>query len=524
MELAIGDVGAVPHRLIMVEAISALVGTDGQPRDGAPLGALLSAHAAVTPHAPAFSITGSTTSFCHIDEASNRRARLLADRYAVTKGDRVAISLPNRVEFMEAVFAVWKLGAIPCPLSHRASPAECGKLLELIDPRCVVGSGGLPTSRSLLHNVDRDSIQELSCEPLPPLAVTPGRIMNSGGSTGGPKLISDPNPSAWGADKSGRRCSPRSTILLPAPLYHSAPFAYAVMALAQGSHLVCMDRFDPGEWLDAVEQYRPSWVYMVPTMMSRIAKLPNDITQHANLSSIETLIHMAAPCPPQVKRWWIDRIGPERVLEVYGGTERIGAAAIDGVQWLEHPGSVGQASPGFEAMIIGEDGEVLPPGEIGEIYFRGSSGPGANYKYIGSDTRIRGGLDSFGDMGWMDAEGWLYLSDRRTDMVLIGGVNVYPAEVEAALETLPGVLCAAVIGLPDPDIGNRLHAILELAPEQTPPADAFDFVTPALAGLAGVKRPRSFEFTFDRIRDDAGKLRRFQLRADRIGPAFEETP
>jgi bile acid-coenzyme A ligase len=373
-----------------------------------------------------------------------------------------------------------------------------------------------------VHNVDREDASGYSTEPLPLASACPGRIMNSGGSTGKPKLIADPNPSTWGADKAGRRCTPRMTLLLPAPFYHSAPFAYATMALAQGGHLLCMERFDPAEWLDIVTCFRPSFAYLVPTMMSRIAKLPPELTAAADLSSIDTLLHMAGPCPPSIKRWWIERIGPEKVLEVYGGTERIGATVIDGTQWLAHPGSVGRAAAGFEILILGEEGEVMSPGEVGDIYFRAQLGPGTNYSYIGALPRLKGNLDSFGDMGWVDEQGWLYLADRRTDMILIGGVNVYPAEVEDALEMLPGVLCAAVIGLPDADMGNQLHAIIELAPGQEEPQDRELFTAPALAALARIKHPRSWEFTRNRIRDDTGKVRRFLLRAERMPKGRKE--
>ena len=501
----------------MIEKFTELLAPDGQPRDGAPLGALLSANAGATPEALALTIGSSSWTYEQLDQSANRRARLLAERYGVSANDKVVIALPNRFEFLDAVFAVWKLGAIPCPVSYRLADAEFAELIALIDPRCIIGSTTLASGPFAVHDVDRERIGDMSASPLPPLAASPGRIMNSGGSTGKPKLIADPNPSTWGVDKAGRRCSPRMTLLIPAPLYHSAPFAYATMSAAQGSHAICMERFDAAGWLEAVERHRPSLVYLVPTMMSRIAKLPPEQTAAADLSSIKTLLHMAAPCPPQVKRWWIDRIGPEKVIEVYGGTERIGATAIDGSQWLEHPGSVGQASAGFEVLILGEQGERLPPGNIGDIYFRASKGPGANYSYIGSDVRIRGDLDSFGDMGWVDTDGWLYLADRRTDMILVGGANVYPAEIEAALETLPGVLCAAVIGLPDPDMGNRLHAIVELAAAQEEPSSCPEFFAPALAALGSLKHPQSWEFTRDPIRDDTGKVRRFQLRAQRVG-------
>lgn len=500
----------------MDEADDNLIDAHGQPRDGAPLGALLSAHAAATPAAPALTLAGRTYRFDDLDAAANRRARQLAAEFGVGLGDRIVLAMPNRAAFFETVFAAWKLGAVPCPVSWRLAMAEFSDLVGLIGPRVVAGTNSTPNGPAPLYDAGLPVDDSWSGAPLPPICVTPGKIMNSGGSTGRPKLILDPEPSAWGRDKEGRSRPPRITLLNPGPLYHSAPFAYSTLAMAQGSHVVCLEQFDPVAWLTAVEQYRPSFVYLVPTMMSRIAKLPAEVTRSADLSSIDTLLHMAAPCPPDVKRWWIERIGPRRVMEVYGGTERIGATLIDGEQWLAHPGSVGRAAPGDEILILGEDGQPLQPGNVGEIYFRRREGPGTTYAYVGSDTRIRGDIDSFGDMGWLDADGWLYIADRRTDMVTVGGVNVYPAEIEAAIETLPGVLCAAVIGLPDADMGNRLHAIVELAETESLPEDGAAYLAPALAVLSALKRPRTVEFTRNRIRDDAGKMRRAQLRTERL--------
>lgn len=275
-------------------------------------------------------------------------------------------------------------------------------------------------------------------------------------------------------------------------------------------------------WLDLVERHRINWAYLVPTMMSRIARLPIGRTAAADLTSLKTVLHMAAPCPEPVKRWWIDRIGADRVWEVYGGTERIGVTTIGGAAWLEHPGSVGQAPGGQEIIITGDDGRALQPGEIGEIHFRKTEGPGTAYRYIGAESRISGDLDSFGDMGWLDGDGYLFIADRRTDMILSGGVNLYPAEIEAAIEAMPGVRGCAVIGLPDPDLGQRVHAIVEWA-EGAPPAAA-EFLADAAARLSGLKRPGSVEFTAEPIRNGAGKVRRSALREARLQEPIPTSP
>jgi len=499
----------------LIHAADWMEPASGQPRPGAALGMLLSAQAADTPDRPAMTIGGRTVSFAEFDAAANRRARDLASA-GIVQGDRVILAMPNRLEYLQCAFALWKLGVTPCPVSHRLAAGEFGTILSLSGAVRVIGSGAMPGTAGLLYDVDRPLDEALSADPLPVAIAQPGKIATSGGSTGRPKLIVDPIPSVWGPDKEGCRRGPRLTLLNPGPLYHSAPFNTTTMAMAQGTHIICMDQFEPREWLRLVEAHRVDYAYMVPTMMTRIARLPAAETRTADLSSIRTLLHMAAPCPSDVKRWWIDRIGAEQVWEVYGGTERIGVTTIGGAEWLAHPGSVGAAAPGQEILITEADGTPLPPGEIGEIRFRKASGVGTSYAYIGSGDRILGDSDSFGDMGWLDADGYLHIADRRTDMILIGGVNVYPAAIEAAVETLPGVLCCAVIGLPDPDLGNTVHAIVEIAPDHAMP-DEGDFVKAMSQAVSGLGRPRSVEFTHEPVRDEAGKVRRSALRAARLG-------
>ncbi len=491
------------------------VGPDGKPLDGAPLGMLLSAWAALQPDAMALAMAKRILTFAEMDAAANRMARHLA-ALGVGQGENAVLAMPNRPELIQAIFGLWKIGAVPCPISYRLTPQEFRELVELANPRCVIGDSTSHATERLFINVDDALTEGLSPAPLPPVISMPGKMLASGGSTGRPKLIIDPIASVWGRDKVVAFRPGGVTVLNAGPLYHAAPFNFCNVAMAEGSHIVCMEKFDAADWLAQVEIFKPSVVCLVPTMMSRIAKLPAEVTAAADLSSIQHLVHVAAPCPPDIKRWWIDRIGAEKVLEIYGGTERIGATLIDGRAWLDHPGSVGKPVPGDEILILGDDGTVLPPHQMGEIHFRRAIGPGSHYRYLGAVTRIRDGLDSFGDMGWLDEEGYLYIADRRTDMVVVAGINVYPAEVEAALETSADVLCCAVIGLPDDDLGNRLHAIIELAPGMTPPADGLAFLAAALARLAPFKRPRSAEFTHDRIRDDAGKVRRAALRAARL--------
>lgn len=499
---------------------SNLLDDSGAPLPGAPMGMLLTAQARRRPDAPAFTFNGRSWTFAEMERATNRLAHHLAAR-GVVAGDRVVVSAPNRPDYAQAIFALWKLGATPCPLSHRLTPTEFLESIALAEPRLVIGTAMTP--RSLVSGVgtldlDDPALAQGAEMPLPLAVSTPGKILASGGSTGRPKLIVDPIASVWGPDKASSYRPPSSTILNAGPLYHAAPFAYAIVALAEGSHIVCMERFDPVGWLTLAERHRATAATLVPTMMSRIAKLDDPLALGADLSAFRFAMHSSAPCPVDVKRWWLERLPPSALWEVYGGTERMGATLINGEEWLSHPGSVGRPIAGDSIVILDAQGQPLPAGEIGEIMFRRAGGVGKYYRYIGAESRIRDDLDGMGDMGWVDDQGYLYIADRRTDMILVGGVNVYPAEVEAAIERLPQVLCAAVIGLPDPDLGNRVHAIVELAQgTDTPsPEHGLQILAPALERLAPFKRPLSVEFTYERVRDDAGKVRRSALRDQRI--------
>lgn len=488
---------------------------DGKPLAGAPMGMLLSAQAERLGDATALIFGDREWSFAELDRGANRMARELA-RLGVVQNDRVVICMPNRAEYIQAFYAVWKLGAAPCPMSNRLVAAEFATTVQLVEPRCIIGDGSTHASEHPFLNVDLPFGEDLSDAPLPPAIATPGKIVPSGGSTGRPKLIVDPVPSVWGPDKASAFRPAGITIIIAGPFYHSGPYNYGVLGVAEGSRIVCMVKFEPVEWLRLVGNFRPDTAVMVPTMMSRIAKLPEEVTRAADLSSLKPIFHAASPCPPDIKRWWIDRIGARNVFEIYGGTERIGSTFIYGDEWLLHPGSVGRAAHGDEIVILDEDGRELAPGQIGEIHFRRpAQGPGKRYSYIGSETRIRGDLDSLGDLGWVDADGYLYIADRRADMLGVAGMNVYPAEVEAAIETHPDVLCAAVIGLADADVGHRLHAIVELAEGVPAPEDGLAFLDAQFKLLAAFKRPRSVEFTHEQLRDDAGKVRRSALRAER---------
>ena len=276
-------------------------------------------------------------------------------------------------------------------------------------------------------------------------------------------------------------------------------------------------RFDAERTLSLIEALNIDIVYMVPTMMRRIWALPEDVRTRYDVSSLKTLWHLAAPCPAWLKQAYIDWLGPEVIWELYGGTEGQGTTIIQGTDWLNHKGSVGQPVEGCEIKIVGEDGETLPPGEVGEVFLRPLTGQGTTYYYLGAEAKaIEGGWESLGDMGWMDEDGFLYLSDRLSDMIVVGGANIYPAEVEAALDAFPGVRSSAVIGLPDEDMGAHLHAIIDV-PKGSLDEDALK--AHLAERLVRYKIPKSIEVVTEPLRDDAGKSRRKALREARLTPA-----
>jgi bile acid-coenzyme A ligase len=441
---------------------------------------------------------------------TNRIARGLAAR-GVKEGDFLTIALPNGVEFVEACYGAWKLGAVPQPVSYRLPAHELKAIVELANSPVVVGDMQTDAGRPI---VSIDDLLDPDDSDLPDRVAPSWKAPTSGGSTGRPKLIVAGQPGVasplmaefW-------QISRDDIVLMPGPLYHNGPFVTVFPALMIGTRVAIMPKFDAEATLREIERHRATWIYLVPTMMSRIWRLPPEVRARYDVSSLKTVWHLAAPCPPWLKEEWIAWLGPEVVLELYGGTEGQARTTITGTEWLAHRGSVGKVWQGGEMKAVGADGRDLPPGATGEIYMRRAADVPETYRYLGAEARtLPGGWESLGDIGWFDEDGYLYLADRRTDMILVGGANVYPAEIESAIDEHPLVQSSAVIGLPDEDLGNRIHAIVHAKSEISP-----DELARHLADrLVTYKRPRSFEFVDEPLRDDAGKVRRSALRAERI--------
>jgi bile acid-coenzyme A ligase len=450
--------------------------------------------------------------YAELEARSNRLARVYAE-LGVQQDDFVTIALPNGIEFFEATFATWKLGATPQPISAKLPRLEREAILEVGSPRLVVGvpDGSHPGVATLPTDFEPDP--ELSAAPLDERTATSFKAMTSGGSTGRPKLIVSHVPAEWDPEGDYLNFARAGSVLIPGPLYHNGPFMWAMIGVFKGNRVTITTRFDAEGTLALIERERVDTVYMVPTMMQRIWNLPDEVKQRYDLSSLKCLWHLAAPCPPWLKHAYIDWLGADVIWELYGGTEGQGSTTISGPEWLEHPGSVGRPVDTCEMKIVDEQSATLPPGEVGEVFMRPKAGPGTTYHYLGAEARaIDGGWESLGDMGYLDADGYLYLSDRRTDMILSGGANIYPAEVEAAIDAFPGVRSSAVIGLPHADLGNAVHAIVD-APD--------GLVEEALQAhlaerLVRYKLPRSVEVVNEPLRDDAGKVRRRALREARL--------
>lgn len=479
------------------------------------LSRILAFWAAQKPDAVALVHEQERVTWAELDRRSNRLARAYQN-LGVKADDFVTIALPNGVEYFESAFAVWKLGATPQPVSAKLPAHELEQILVVGSPTLVVGvaDGSGPVSVPVGYRPD----PELPDDPLPERTATYFKAMTSGGSTGRPKLIVSHTPAEWDPDEESMNFSIGGSVLIPGPLYHNGPFMWAMIALFKGNQVTVTTRFDAETTLALIEQQRIDTVYMVPTMMQRIWNLPEDVRGRYDLSSLRCIWHLAAPCPEWLKQAYIDWLGADVIWELYGGTEGQGSTVISGNEWLEHRGSVGRPVERCEMMIVGEDGQSLGPGQVGEVFMRPKAGPGTTYHYLGAEPRaIDGGWESLGDMGYLDEDGYLYLSDRRTDMILSGGANIYPAEVEAAIEAFAGVRSSAVIGLPHADLGNAVHAIVDV------PAGGVDeqaLLAHLNNRLVRYKIPRTFEFVSEPLRDDAGKVRRRALRDARL-PARE---
>ena len=475
---------------------------------------------------------GRVTGRAELDDRVNRLASGLA-ALGVEPGERAAWSGPNSTGVLVAMLACRALGLVSVPLPYRLTAEEChhilddsGAALVMVDAAHASTVAGLllrlPRLRHLVSLGDVPgmcSAEEVSAlgssDDLRPPDVTGRTMMYTSGTTGRPKgAIRGPSdPAALGAMMKALDFGSDEVHLVTGPLYHAGPHAFALLTHRLGGTLVVNRSFDPEEWVRLVGEHRVTSAFVAPIHLQRIVNLPDDVLAAADLSSLRTLIVNAAPVPYALKQEVVARLGEGFLYEVYGSTELGIVTVLRPDDQLRKPGSCGRAYGGIDLKVIGDDGAGLAAGEAGELFVRtgqaieGYHGPVEPMASLPGDRAWK----SVGDIGWIDDEGFLHICDRRTDMIITGGMNVYPAEVEAALHAHPDVADAAVIGVPDTEWGERVHAVLAAKPgHQLDPAglDAF-----AASCLAGFKRPRSWGFCDELPRTESGKLLRRVLRA-----------
>jgi bile acid-coenzyme A ligase len=456
-----------------------------------------------------------------LDRRSNRMARALVLR-GVGQGDMVVIELPNSVEHVVATFGSWKAGACVLPLRWDLPNWEREKVLAVAQPAIVVGPRADDASWQVIAP---DLLEDpaVSDDELPDRLPNPARAIASSGSTGVPKVICSSGPGVYmpaaiensALNALGQR--PGQVQLVPAPLYHTNGSLITTTALMHGQSLIVMERFVAGLALDLIERHRVNTLTATTIMLQRMARHV-DVGER-DLSSVESLLHGAAPLPEWLARFWIERIGPTRFFVAYGSSENAGTCFVRGDEWLERPRTVGRPV-NTELRIRDDDGRDLPPGQIGMIHLRrpGQTAPVFNYLGDVPSSTSSDGFTALGDLGWVDDDGYLYLADRRVDMIISGGANVYPAEVEGALSEHPGIADVVVVGLPDDEWGERVHAIVQPAELAEPPS-VDQLRAHCKERLAAYKVPKTVEFVVRLPRTEAGKIRRGDLARERAGDA-----
>jgi long-chain acyl-CoA synthetase len=472
----------------------------------------IAGHARSVPRKDAVVWGNERVAYGDLDRRANQAAHALRRR-GIAPGDRVAIAFRNRPEFFEAAEAVARAGTTTVPVSWRFKADEIRYMVSdsraallLYEPGIESEVTGLPAWSLHDYRDARDAEADTPLDDVGDFEVPEAEVYTSG-TTGRPKAVERTMArppvnflALWGLDDRDQ------VHLCCAPVYHSQPRAFAQFALGCGHTVVLMEHFDAEEFLRLVEAEHVTWVSMAPVHFVRILALPLDARTRYDLSSLRLVLHSAAPCPVDVKRGVIDLFPDGTVWELYGGTEAL-FTMVSPDEWLQKPGTVGRAGPGITIKILDDDGHELPPNAIGTVY---ASQPRFSYRGAPEATAEswRGDLFTLGEMGSVDEEGFLFLADRKKDMIVTGGSNVYSAEVEAVLITHAAVADVAVIGVPDPEFGESVKAIVELA--RTVEAD--ELIAWCRARLAHYKCPRSVDFVDVLPRDPNGKVRKRELR------------
>ncbi len=488
-------------------------------------------------------------------EQRARRAASVLQSSGLSKGDGVALYLRNDLAYFEAVFGAGMLGIYPVPVNWHYTPDEANYLLvdsgvkllvihaDLLPPIASavpqglpvvvvntpddiraaynLGAVDLPSNFPLWHEL-RDAAQPFNGTPESP----PSSVIYTSGTTGRPKGVKRPAFTQAQADAvnfmlgwsygysevlEGRRDPATITTAVIGPVYHSAPNAHSAFSIRLGANVIVEPRFDAEGLLALIERERITHLNMVPIMFNRLLRLSDEIKHKYDLSSLEFVTHAAAPCPPPVKRAMIEWWGPV-IWEYYGSTEMGNVTCLSSAEWLAHPGSVGKVMPGVTLRVVDEAGNDVAPGQVGEVMGKGRHG--VDFTYQNSPEKRAAmekyGLITPGDVGYFDADGFLYLCDRKNDMVISGGANIYPAEIEAELHKLPGVADCAVFGIPDEEFGESVMAVVQPMPGVTLRAE--DLRAELRRTLTAYKVPRRIEFAESLPREDSGKIFKRKLR------------
>ena len=490
-------------------------------------------HAEARPDAPAVIMGGSgeIVTFAELEASANRLAHVFRGA-GLQRADHVAIMMENNARYFEAAWAAQRAGLYYTAINSHLRTGEVQYIIDDCGAGALITSeamdevvAGLDLSRVGLHlTVGRDYDKVVAGAPITPIAdEAEGReMLYSSGTTGRPKGIRKPLPPADLGDPDSPavatavswerfQIGPGSVYLSPAPLYHAAPLVCSMAVHRLGGTVVVMELFDPQRCLELIERYRVSAAQFVPTMFVRMLRLPEDERRSYDVSSLSFVVHAAAPCPVSVKRQMLDWWGPI-IQEYYAGTEDIGYSWITAEEWLAHPGSVGK--PMTECHVVGANGGEVPPGEVGTLYFAGGR-PFEYHNDPGKTASITNALGwrTLGDMGYLDADGYLYLTDRLAHMIIAGGVNIYPQEAEDVLLGHPAVADVAVIGVPNDDMGEEVKAVVQTVGERAGDAELEqELLSYCRERLAPYKCPRSVDFVTELPRDESGKLYKRHLR------------
>ncbi len=503
------------------------------------------------PHKPAVIMGGSgeMVTYHQLDERSNQGAQLFRS-LGLKAGDHIGMMLENSPRFHEICWAAQRAGIIYTPISTHLKRDETAYILENCGARLFIGSAQLAeVAEQLVSSVDGiehfymiggvragfESWEEaVDAQPREPIADQANGVpmLYSSGTTGKPKGVFVPpagddvhTPHQLAATLGVVFGFSEETVYLsPAPLYHAAPLHYSNMTLYQGGTVVVMEKFDPEDALRLIEEHRCTHSQWVPIMFIRMLKLPQEVRERYDTGTMQFAIHAAAPCPVEVKQQMIDWWGPV-IVEYYAASEGIGFTMIDSDNWLTHRGSVGPALIG-ELHIVDDDGNELPAGEVGTVYF---SGEQARFHYHGEEEKTAGayndkGWATTGDVGYMDEDGYLYLTDRKNFMIISGGVNIYPQEIENLLITHEKVADVAVFGLPCEEFGEQVKAVVEPmnwadATDET----AIEIMEWLRDRISHIKMPKSLDFHPRLPRMDNGKLYKRHLMEEYKGGARDDS-